>query len=157
MLIAFALVFFLLPLNSSAQYKITFRNGRELRVEEYREESGWIRATVFGGEVGLKKESLSKIEKITEDLPPASASVLNAPSAKAEPEEETKRQLLELDRQIHKAAEEVREAQKGRFSPEHIKQKELHWNRLRLERFRLSQRLNLGGKEEPAKASLPKQ
>ena len=154
MLIRFVLfLFFFLAVECQARYRITLRNDHELTVDDYKEEGPWIRAMVYGGEVVLSKESVTRIERITDDVSFQSrGSAIKTPPTKAEPKEEVNRQLSELDLQIRKAQGELLEAQKARLGSEQVRQRELQWNRLRLERFRLSRSLNVEEKKESAKS-----
>jgi hypothetical protein len=141
----------------SAQYRIVLKNGREIQVEDYREEAGRIRASLLSGEIALEKKSLARIDKIAED--PLFAPLTREPSSsteKVDQPEETKKKIIELDAAIRKAEQEVRQGRQAGLGPEEIKDKQFQWNRLRLERFRYSRKLNLEKKEEAIPPTAPK-
>ena len=136
----------LLETAGSAQYTIILKNSREVSVEDYREDGPWIRATVFGGEVSFPKESLSRIEKTTGIAPAAPTNAISF-----SPQRETAQEVTELDREIQRAQEEFLEAQRRGAGADEIRQKQLSWNRLRLERFRLLRKLSDREESPPAK------
>lgn len=136
------------PAECSAQYRIVLKNGREVSVDDYREEGPWIRATVFGGEVSFPKESLSRIERT--DAPTSPGAALS-PVLQQQPGQETGQEVTGLDREIERAQGEFLEARRRGASADEIKQKQVSWNRLRLERFRLLRKLNESEEASPSK------
>src|SRR5581483_2917060 len=81
-----------LPLPAGAQYVIVLKNGRQIHVQNYREDGAMIKFSGLGGEIGIAKDQVQSIRRAGEsaadssglalDRLPAAPAVSPAPAAR---------------------------------------------------------------------------
>ncbi len=130
---------------AQAQVVITLKNGRQITVEDYREDGATIKFYGFGGEIGLGKEQIQSIDRVRSGAPqglnvraseapaPPSGSDTAVPGGepsaieraptrqeeeRAREEKEYQEKLIEITQRLREARDRYSAALRGTTSPD---------------------------------------
>ena len=137
--IVITLLFLISPVAGDASYRIRLKSGGEFTTHRYWSEGNQIRFYIYGGIAGIHKDSITKIEKtISEDRRdkevPDRQKVAEIPPGRDKPKDERtegkvdityyKEKKLELEAELKRALDRVREADRNNDSQARDKARE---------------------------------
>lgn len=104
---------------ANAQYVVVLKNGRQLVVQNYREEGSMIKFSGAGGEIGISKDQVQMIRRadasesaavpgVSLDRPPPSAVAESPPTPSAQPEMKSPAVVSGDQQQAKKRAQEAK-------------------------------------------------